>query len=204
MKLNNCKVISIDIETLALTPDAVVLSFGAQCIDISNGVASIPYNVVYYEVLGYNDQLASRIVDTSTIDWWSQQGEEAQSVLAESKGRASSYLASDLEDFVSWIEDIKGEDDMYLLAKDPDFDGTILNHLFAEHGLVFPFDYNKRIALRTMGACYELVECTQDAPKTEPEVAHNALSDAVAQAKDFVEMYEALMFAADILEDRAP
>lgn len=190
--MRNCKIISVDTETLALTPDAVVLSFGAYMIEVDGaGVARVLTGERYYEVLSYHDQLATRLIDAATLEWWAEQGEESQSVLAESKGRPDGFLRQDLGGFVSWLEDIAGEDELYFLAKDPDFDGVILNHLFKEQGVSFPFAYNKRIALRTMAHAYELA-IRINATYTEPEIEHNALSDAEAQAEDYCKMHNAL------------
>jgi len=67
--MNNCEYheVMIDLETLALTPDAHILSIGA-C-DISN-----PETTFYHTVEGTGQ---NRTTNYSTIKWWLRQSPEA-------------------------------------------------------------------------------------------------------------------------------
>ena len=71
--------IMIDIETLAVTPDATILTIAAQCFDpLSSGYI----DKQYYARVTLESQ-EDRRIDDITVDWWRKQPEAAAEAMAE-------------------------------------------------------------------------------------------------------------------------
>lgn len=153
----------VDTETLALGPDAVILSLGA-CRFFWNPGAIYPAR--FYMELDANLQ-TNRKIDPETVAWWNSQSNMPAGVhsIAETVKVFSQYLAasSNGEEIVIW-------------ARGTDFDIPKLQSMFSEAGMQVPWKYNNVRDLRTLTKLFPFIK----AP-TNPN-SHNALSDAEYQA----------------------
>jgi hypothetical protein len=70
------KILMLDCETLALTPDAVITQIAAGCYDLEAGEMLSLYS--WHPNL---DEQASRRVDPNTVMWWLQQSGQARNAL---------------------------------------------------------------------------------------------------------------------------
>lgn len=77
----------IDIETLGVSDDSIVLSIGVVIADVQQDLsfAELVNSGLYLKVDVSEQQLAGRITDESTVKWWMSQGDAAKRVLAKKK-----------------------------------------------------------------------------------------------------------------------
>jgi len=114
----------IDIETLATGPDAMVMTIAAQVFDpLSTGW---PDRHFYARVTP--ESQPNRKTDDTTIEWWAQQGPEAQREVFEEVGRR------DLHDCLDELGKLIWQSDR-IWANGICFDMNILEHAFKEHGI---------------------------------------------------------------------
>lgn len=175
----------LDLETLDTKPSAVVLSIGAVMFDRNTREQGPTF---YVELTNHLDKQinAGRTVSGSTITWWMRQSEEARRVFrtrVDGDNRYGPQTAVDM--FAEFCSKNKA---MYIWAKDPDFDVTILRSLFEtfSRGCVFPFKYHEARAVRTV------LDMSFAPRNLGTAVAHHALSDAMAQATDIQEAFQCL------------
>jgi exodeoxyribonuclease VIII len=186
--------IMIDIETLATSPDAAVLSIGACRFDRGTGAVSNPFLVSvprsYYED-GMQTEFA---VDPETCAWWDKQGDEAKKALGINTV-ATPYLAMDK--LLEWFADNEfertfkfGRDAVW--ANPPQFDLTILRHLakrtYGKEDV--PWSHRQERDLRTIRALDQ--ERTgrkyiDNLPGADELIAHRADHDAIKQAYELME-----------------
>lgn len=151
----------LDIETLATTPDAVILTIAAQSFD--------PFGQVYLDRYYYAritlDSQEDRSINDATIDWWATQP-EAQAEAFNEHNRID--LNSALADLykLAWQHDI-------IWAQGPTFDINILEHAYRSRNLKQPWQYYKIRDSRTLFSLWT------DCPK--PPASHHALEDCRRQ-----------------------
>ena len=156
----------LDIETLATTPDATILTIGAQ--------GFCPFSdrftdVTYYRRLSIESQ-ADRAVDytpeTGTVAWWGKQTEEAQEeAMGDGDDRVDIVTALGELSKIAWKHS-------RIWANGTTFDMVILEDAFRQHGLPCPWQFWQVMDARTI---YKLT----GAPKLGNN--HNALADCVNQ-----------------------
>lgn len=165
----------VDLETLGTTPDAPILSIGAVLFSSQHGMTG---NEPKFHVgINLDDQLKRGAVpDASTMMWWLEQSAEARAELLRMQ-RAARHFAEAvgaLDRFVGTIN--VAVHDIKVWSLPASFDLTILRRAGHRYGSVMPWDHWNERCLRTLG---------DEFPKNlrpKPELAHDALSDAVAQA----------------------
>ena len=126
--------IMLDIETLATSPDAVVLTFGAIKFDPFN--PSIQMSDGIYFRLDVDEQIdLGRRVDQGTVAWWGTQSAEVREEALGETDRAS------LEDFTKALNKfVVGATRIW--AQGPVFDIVILENLYRQIGKPAPWQYN--------------------------------------------------------------
>jgi hypothetical protein len=157
----------LDLETLGITPDCVVLSIGA--------VKFNPYSLddpsnPWYAKLEIDEQLSlGRAIDQNTIDWWGKQSKAVvDEVMSDDDRITLSELVKQLNKFVV------GADTIW--AHGPVFDIVILENMYKMLGVPVPWTYGQIRDSRTiikMG----------NSSNIRGRVEHNALGDAYSQAK---------------------
>lgn len=158
-----------DNETLGTRATSVILSIGAVKFDLDSDEID---NDGFYASLSIDDQLAhGRTIDESTLVWWMAQDKAAQRVFVEPKQTLESALVS----LIDWL----GHNKRFMWSNGADFDLPMLTHAFASYGLVTPWEFWNSRCVRT----YRSLPGAKNVFKVEPLVAHNALHDAVAQAR---------------------
>lgn len=161
--------VMFDQETLDTVASAVILSIGAVKFDLESGKLD-PDG--FYASLSYDDQLArGRTISESTVAWWMEQSPEARAVFREPKQTLESALIA--------LSDWLGHDKRYVWSNGADFDIPMLAHAYTSYGMQIPWAFWNARCVRT----YRALPGAKNVPEVEPLVAHNALHDAVAQAK---------------------
>lgn len=167
----------IDLETLGVTHDCVVLTLGAVKFDPFN--TDEPTHPLYLRLNVDQQSELDRAIDPNTIIWWSKQSEQAQNEAFSDDNRIS-------------VEDVIAELNRYLVgidkvwAQGPMFDINILEHLYKMVGQPLPWQYWQIRDSRTV------FDMGDDSAKTGNGDAHNALSDAYCQAKAVQNIYKEL------------
>ena len=159
--------IMLDIETLATSPDAVVLTFGAIKFDPFN--PSIQMSDGIYFRINVDEQIdLGRRVDEGTVAWWGTQSAEVREEALGETDRVS------LEDFTKALNKfVVGATRIW--AQGPVFDIVILENLYRQIGKPAPWQYyairDSRTLLKALGD-----------DRKGGALLHNALADAVSQA----------------------
>ena len=160
--------IMLDIETLATSPDSVILTFGAIKFDPFN--PSIQMSDGIYFRIDVDEQIdLGRRVDEGTVAWWGTQSAEVREEALGETDRVS------LEDFTKALNKfVVGSTRIW--AQGPVFDIVILENLYRQIGKPAPWQYysirDSRTLLKALGD-----------DRKGGALLHNALADAVSQAE---------------------
>lgn len=172
----------IDLETLDTAPTAVVLSIGAVAFDPYGHVLGQQFYVEFTNFLEQQTNVG-RTISPSTVLWWMRQDAAAREVFQPKE--TSPQRCSMMWGLSAFGDFLKENPVNNVWAKDPDFDVVILRSLYQTNApdIAFPFKYNSGRSVRT-------IEAMPFARlRDKPPTAHNALEDAVAQAKAVQEAF---------------
>jgi hypothetical protein len=163
----------IDLETLAVSPDAVILTMGAVKFD--------PYtNTIgegLYLRLDVNEQAEQgRFIDPDTVDWW---GQQAADVREEALGDENRVSITEFKDQLNRF--LVGAGDIW--AQGPTFDIVILENLYRQFGFPCNWKYYQINDSRT------LFKVHGDPRERGKAGLHNALEDCISQAKGVQQVY---------------
>lgn len=166
----------LDIETLGIMPDSVVLTVGA--IKFNPYSLHEPYDPLYLR-LDVDEQLSmDRHVCEDTVAWWGKQDEE---VREEALGEGNRV---NIESFTKQLNKYStGVSEFW--CKGTNFDFVILNNLYQQFKFHIPWKYYLFRDCRTVFnmAPYRIEKHAD---------LHNALADSVAQAVDVQKIYKHL------------
>lgn len=157
-----------DIETLAKSANAVVLSIGAAILRPDGSMTSTRW------VIKRQPQVAlGRVIDPDTVSWWMSQDEEARKISFPGEEREMDYVDGALDQIMDqWREHQCSMAWGYGAA----FDLAILESLYRDMDMGVPWTYKQQGCLRTISSLYPEV------PREKPFCPHDPLSDAIAQA----------------------
>jgi len=159
----------VDLETLGTRADAVIMSIGAVKFDLDS--AKIDDGAFYASVSIDSNLEVKRHVQEDTLMWWLKQSAAAQAVFHEPK----QTLEATLCELSDWLY----TDNHYMWSNGADFDLPMLAHAFSQFHMDIPWKFwNSR--------CVRTLKTLPQAKGISPErqgVAHNALADAIHQAK---------------------
>src|SRR6056300_549075 len=160
----------IDLETLSVEPDAVVMTLGAVKFDPYTD--SEPTHPLYLrcDVEEQSEQYGRRI-DDDTIAWWGRQTQEIQDEAFGDHDRVT--LDEMTRQLNRWCVGVD-----YLWCQGPTFDFTILQDLYKNIEKPAPWHYWQIRDSRTL---FSLMP--RDPRKDIQEQLHNALADCYFQAK---------------------
>lgn len=160
--------IMLDLETLATSPDSVILTFGAIKFNPFDRDTDMDQGL--YFRINVDEQIAlGRNVDEGTVAWWGTQSEEVREEALGEDGRV------DLETFTRMLNKfVLGADRIW--AQGPVFDIVILENLYRQLGKPAPWPYysirDSRTLLKALGDT-----------RRPGALLHNALADCVSQAE---------------------
>lgn len=182
------KHIMVDLETLGTVASAVILSIGAVKFDLESDKID---DAGFYASLSIESNLdLGRRIQEDTLLWWLKQDAAAQQVFHEPKMAIGEAL-SDLSD---WI----GTGDYQIWSNGADFDIPMLSHAYNQVGLKTPWKFWNARCFRT----YKNMPGARDI-RVQAGVKHNALSDAVSQART-VQAIHAALFSKKSAPDSTP
>lgn len=177
----------IDLETLALTQDAAIVQIGAVAFELRAGGA--------IDVAGGLDILVDpnaprRRHCSHTVGWWhSQDPALYEKVVARQADRVRLGVA--LARLHDWLDRINAEHGlMGVWAGPAAFDLGVLRHAYEQLGRAIPWNYRIERDDRTVRALsrYGLLaprpfDALAEQPALPPRVEHDALNDAIYQAR---------------------
>jgi hypothetical protein len=162
--------VMIDIETLGLTPKAVILTIGAVRFCSKN------IHEYFYVRLYWQEQIdRGAEVNGGTLNFWLNQSQRLIDETFFTEGRVHETTA--LLELDSWFGSLGFDSTWCVWARSPTFDLAILNDRFKFHGMKAPWTYRQERCVRTASML------GQTRP-TKPGAKHHALDDAVYQAKE--------------------
>lgn len=164
--------VMIDLETLSTSPEAAVIAIGLVLFDESQIIAKT--EILIRPTLAIGDR------DEKTVDWWYSQDKAVFDKMMSGTSTPWGAVAKFIETWETWCNAYSLDLDLW--ANPPSFDIVILRFLFHKVGQPFPVHFSKERDFRTMKA----LALQQDIDFSEPYktiTAHDAVSDAIAQAK---------------------
>jgi hypothetical protein len=169
------KALMVDLETMAVSPNAVVLSLGAVHFNPhGNGVG----DKLYFRINIDDQDVLGREVDPNTIEWWSKQDPVIMEEAFSPDNRISLVDAVDQFHKFAW-----GCDTFW--AHGSCFDIVILENIYRQLNKPLPWNYWQIRDTRTL---FDL-GFDPDMPKGGK---HDALQDAIRQAVGVQNMYAKL------------
>jgi DNA polymerase III epsilon subunit-like protein len=157
----------LDKETLGTRADAVIMSIGAVRFDLDSD--AIDDDGFYASVSIDSNLAAGRKIDEATLLWWLKQPAEAQAVFHEPKQMLEAALCG----FSDWFGDAK-----FIWSNGASFDIPMMNYAMRSFGIEPPWEFYNERCVRT----YKNLPGFKDVKVANP-LKHNALHDAIAQAK---------------------
>lgn len=170
--------IMFDTETLATTADACIMSIGAVKFDLESDAID---DTGFYASISIDSNLEmKRRISESTLLFWLRQGSDAQGVFHEAK----QTLKVAIEDLTDWI----GVKQYCVWSNGADFDLPMLAHAYTQLGMVIPWQYWNGRCFRT----YKNLPGAKNIKLPFEGTKHNALFDAVHQARTTQAIYQSL------------
>jgi hypothetical protein len=172
----------IDLETMSTAGDAAILSIGIQPFDPrEQGIDEAAGAVIHVDLQACMN--AGLRVEAATVMWWMTQADDARAALV---ARDPVLLSEALRELTAFGQKNGGWSWAQVWGNGAAFDIPILENAFRRCRLDIPWAYNKVLDVRTMKWL------APDVPKVMPRVAHDALSDAQAQALYVQDCHRAL------------
>ncbi len=186
----------LDLETMATTPDAAIVSIGCVRFDLYKGTLIDEF---YRNITLQSNKDYYRVIDPNTVEWWLQQSKEAQDGLFEG---ARMDLGEALRSLQAWMckeagEPVNAAGGLEHLKKNgriwsngPTFDEVIirdaLTNILAED-FVIPFRGSR--CVRTI---IEIAKTMGLRKPVRGGTHHNALADARYQARGVIAVFKEL------------
>lgn len=166
--------IMIDTETLATTPDAVIVSIGAVKFTVDGKIN----DSAFYASISLDSQ-HTRHISEDTLLWWMNQSAEARKVFSEAKVT----LEAALHDLAAWFDHAN----YCVWSNGADFDIPLIKHGMAQYDIEVPWKFYNQRCFRTLKS----IPPGMSVPKTVMTTAHNALADAHDQVTHLHAIYAA-------------
>ena len=168
--------VMLDLETMSVKPNAAIVAIGACKFSLPYVIDVYP---AFYQQVSLESSMAAGLaVDADTILWWLQQSDAARKTTFEGDDVVPVDVA--LKRFVHWLG---LTDEILMWGNGANFDNVIIRSAFNAVSVVVPWHYRNDRCYRT--ACKLL-------PKLKfggSGIKHNALDDALAQARHLQKVY---------------
>jgi hypothetical protein len=156
--------VMLDLETMGVKPDTMVLSIAAVAFDEFDDITT--YNEFQYlDLLLSTEEQAHRSIDKETEWWWNQRAPEVRAKIFGDEGRVSVDDALDQLIKFCWQKN-------RIWCQGPTLDITVLTNLFGERGKGVPWGYG---IVRDSRTLLDLVAVDQ------PTATHDSIEDCIRQ-----------------------
>lgn len=168
----------IDLETMGNKPTAPIVSIGAVFFDPQSG----DLGAEFYVTVGLSSAMdQGAIPDGDTILWWLKQSPEARAAICTDDTRSISVALSELSSFISRNSDKPRY--LKIWGNGANFDNVILRSSYERAGQVCPWQFWNDSDVRTIVLLGRQLDFDPKRDMPFDGVAHNALADAIHQAK---------------------
>lgn len=178
--------VMLDIETVGNGSNAAIVSIGAVFFDpLNNELGDTFYAVINLKSAAYYGE-----IDAATVMWWMKQSEEARAIFNDEKSLSLKDALTELSTFISKVPEFK---ERHVWGNGCTFDNVIVGNAFKKARISQPWPFSGDRDVRT------IVDLGRNILGTDPKytmkregVSHNALDDAIHQAKYVSEIYSQL------------
>jgi hypothetical protein len=187
--------IMLDLETFSTRSDAAIASIGA-CAFYRDETYNWVLSKHDFEVTVKPESAQMHgHVDAGTMAWWTQQSEEARKIFSRDEPKVELHDA--LVRFSDWVKTFNSENKNRILVwgNGSDFDNVILTNAFLKTGIRRPWYYQNSRCFRTLKHMINEVIVGDMYTRYEFEgqtIKHNALHDAILQAKIAIDIMTAM------------
>jgi len=166
----------IDLETLGVEPNSVILTLGAIKFDPYSDAE--PHGELYLKLDTEEQESLGREIDDNTLAWWSKQSESIRNeALSEGDRVSVKQFLKEINRFCVGLDN--------LWCQGPLFDYAMLQNLYRQAGEPCPWNFWQIRDSRTLFAMMPT-----DPRKQIQEELHNALADSYYQAKCVQQTYK--------------
>lgn len=180
--------VMLDIETLGNDSNAAILSIGAAFFNPSNGHIGAAF---YHAVKLSSCQQAGLNIDAGTIEWWMQQSKAARAIFTDTNRVSLKEALTNLSLFIK--NNTSAGKHAHVWGNGPSFDNVIINNAYRKTGIKTPWAYYNDRCVRTMVAIGRSIGIDPKKDLPLEGTAHNALDDAIHQAKYVSIIYQAII-----------
>lgn len=165
--------IMVDLETLDVTPSAVILTIGAIRFDPQGRLKALKdYDYFYKRIEISKQEQLGFTTSQKTKDWWNKQEDKVKN---EAFG-GTSDIEKVIREFNDWVK--KSGVDFRIWSRGTAFDIPILEHAFRKFNIEYPWKFWNVMDMRT-------VATITGTPTTQHKNGkHNALTDCYRQIAD--------------------
>jgi hypothetical protein len=174
--------VMIDIESLSLKPNALVLSIGVVPFSVAD---SAVYEGRYFQLNIREQQVLGRHVDVDTIAWWINQAETNPKAAEVFRTKGSSLVPA-MYEFGQYVAQETHEGGR-IWALGPQFDIVVLESLLEDCGVSKPWDYKQINDMRTIRSFVKRLGVEHEIRCPENMAMHDAHADATHQARWLVQ-----------------
>ena len=174
------KHVMVDLETLAATSNAAIVSIGAVAFDPETGALGPEFKV---NVDGVSSQQAGGYVEAGTVAWWFAQSNEARAHLNAPKPVT---LGEALIALSVWLR-ANLDEKFHLWGNGATFDNVILRSAYASVGLPAPWHFTRDACYRTMKNLFPAVKAEE-----RTGVHHDSLDDARHQTRHLCAIFASI------------
>ena len=174
----------LDIETLGLSSNSVVMTIGAIKFNRKDDIKAVEDMENFYCRVSKESCIALGLeIDKETEDWWGKQSEEAKyEIFTNNKNRYS--IKDALINLTAFIGNCK-----IIWANGITFDCVILENCYKKCNLDFPWKYYN---LRDARTIYDIGKVNLKHFSSDKNQAHNALYDCYTQIKALKKSFDNL------------
>lgn len=176
----------LDLETMGHGPTAAIVAIGAVQFGLTEESAEWLGPSFYRAVKLDSAVQSGGTMDASTVLWWLRQRDEARAALLDPQAIT---LDEALCEFRYWVADLSSSSAQprtCMWGNGAAFDNVILRGAFERHGMAPPWSHWDDRCFRTMKR-----EHPQIGPPQRQGVHHNALDDAMHQARHLCAIWRA-------------
>lgn len=171
----------LDIETLGTKPGSVIASIGAVEFDPIRG--TIAAETGFHVTLNLAPQInLGANIDGDTVKWWMEQSEDARRIFLCPSDHPRRAVVN--------LRDFMGDKEKRVWANSPSFDCALVENLCDRLGMHYPWTFREPRDMRTVMDLAGL-----SGRDFQHGTLHNALDDAIAQARAVCAAYKKLGLA---------
>lgn len=173
--------IMLDLETLSSAPDAAIVAIGATVFSTDGATSLVGSQTFYIPVDPVSAQTMGGTIDAATVQWWARQSPEARATLNDDR---AAHIGDALHDFGEFVRQF---DEPRIWGNGAGFDNVVLRRAYERSPLFAPWAFRADRCYRTLKNIHPHI------PRPPFDgVQHNALADALNQARHAERIFEAM------------